>query len=345
MLASLPSDPPRSPSALPSRALGKRSSSPKLPSEPSRPPLPARRIPAVPTIACVGSHPVRSCLVVQFSHTVCGGVRLAPVSHTVPQRIQSRFLTLRCLLPSPLPSNPRFRVHSGYRELAPASMAPSSARNSPMPVGRGSRILTRFLLHYLRAATRRPPALEREGAVLAGLADTTVHGMALVEGTTFSCRALFWVLRIVSAVGLSKECRHKLERLMGLMLVQATLDDLLVSSDDGGGMCIVNLVMRLVRVFVASKEEADTPSKRMRKVGRLVNKYLDEISQDQGLKVSKFLTVAESLPDSARDCYNGMYRVLDIYLEMAYPKTALLTRMANMLIQMSLQNPLTLAHP
>jgi hypothetical protein len=32
MLASLPSGPPRSPSALPSRALGKRSSSPKLPS-------------------------------------------------------------------------------------------------------------------------------------------------------------------------------------------------------------------------------------------------------------------------------------------------------------------------
>jgi hypothetical protein len=104
--------------------------------------------------------------------------------------------------------------------------------------------------------------------------------MALVEGTTFSCRGLFWVLRIVSAVGLSKECRHKLERLMGLMLVQATLDDLLVSSDDGGDMYIVNLVMRLVRVFVASEEEADAPSKRMQKVGRLVNKYLDEISQD-----------------------------------------------------------------
>jgi hypothetical protein len=123
------------------------------------------------------------------------------------------------------------------------------------------------------------------------------------------------VLRIVSAVGLSRECRHKLERLMGLMLVQATLDDLLVSSDDGGDVYIVNLVMRLVRVFVASKEEADAPSERMRKVGRLVDKYLDEISQDQGLKVSKFLTVSESLPDSARDCYDGVYRVLDIYLK------------------------------
>ena len=123
------------------------------------------------------------------------------------------------------------------------------------------------------------------------------------------------MLRIMSVVGLSRECRHKLERLMGLMLEQATVDDLLVSGDDGGGVYDVNLVMRLVRVFVASEEEAHAPSERMRKVGRLVDKYLDEISQDQGLKVSKFLAVAESLPDSARDCYDGVYRALDIYLE------------------------------
>lgn len=138
--------------------------------------------------------------------------------------------------------------------------------------------------------------------------------MALVGGTAFSCRGLFWVLRIVSAVGLSKECRHKLERLMGLMLDHATLDDLLVSGDDGG-VYDVNLVMRLVRVFVGSEEEADAPSQRMRKVGRLIDKYLGEISPDHALKVSKFLAVAESLPDSARDCYDGVYRALDIYLE------------------------------
>ncbi|KAL6844372.1 hypothetical protein ACP4OV_026045 [Aristida adscensionis] len=179
-------------------------------------------------------------------------------------------------------------------------------------------ILTRFLLHYLRAATRggRPAAAcaEEDGATLAGLADTAVHGVALVGGTAFSCRGLFWVLRIVAAVGLSRECRHKLERLMGLMLDQATLDDLLVSGDDGG-VYDVNLVMRLVRVFVGSEEDADAPSQRMKKVGRLLDKYLGEISPDHGLKVSKFLAVAESLPDSARDCYDGVYRALDIYLE------------------------------
>lgn len=177
-------------------------------------------------------------------------------------------------------------------------------------------ILTRFLLHYLRAATRSPALVlcKAKEATLAGLADTAVHGVALVGGTAFSCRGLFWVLRTVSAVGLSRECRHKLERLMGLMLDHATLDDLLVSGDDGG-VYDVNLVMRLVRVFVGSEEEAEAPSQRMRKVGRLIDKYLGEISPDQALKVSKFLAVAESLPDSARDCYDGVYRALDIYLE------------------------------
>jgi hypothetical protein len=56
----------------------------------------------------------------------------------------------------------------------------------------------------------------------------------------------------------------------------------------------------------------------MRKVGRLLDKYLGEISPDHGLKVSKFLAVAESLPDSARDCYDGVYRALDIYLEVNF---------------------------
>jgi hypothetical protein len=98
------------------------------------------------------------------------------------------------------------------------------------------------------------------------------------------------------------------------MLDQATLDDLLVSGADGG-VYDVNLVMRLVRVFVSSEDDAHARSQRMRKVGRLIDKYLGEISPDQGLKVSKFLAVAESLPGSARDCYDGVYRALDVYLE------------------------------
>lgn len=131
--------------------------------------------------------------------------------------------------------------------------------------------------------------------------------------TAFSCRGLFWVLRIVSSFGLSRECRGGLERLIGGMLDQAKVDDLLVSNNNGSsGVYDVNLVLRLIRE--SNKVEGDC-LERMRKVGGLIDKYLREIAPDQNLKISKFLGVAESLPDCARDCFDGVYKAIDIYLE------------------------------
>ncbi|CAD5168684.1 unnamed protein product [Musa acuminata subsp. malaccensis] len=183
-------------------------------------------------------------------------------------------------------------------------------------------ILTRFLLYYLKAAGQKPSfcggggggnhGQGKEG--YGGLADTAVYGVALMGRTAFSCRGLFWVLRVVSGLGLSRECRQKLEMLMGLMLDQATLDDLLVSGHNDGAYD-VNLVVRLVRIFAGAEESNASSLQRMKKVGRLIDKYLGEISPDHSLKVSKFLELAESLPDSARDCFDGVYRALDIYLE------------------------------
>ncbi|XP_051220093.1 BTB/POZ domain-containing protein At1g50280 [Lolium perenne] len=209
-----------------------------------------------------------------------------------------------------------------------ASLSPATVEKAMRVIGcygaeNKNLTLTRFLLHYLRrAATLRK--VDDQGC-LSGLADTAVHGVELGGGAAaFSCRGLFWALRVASAAGMSRECRRKLERLVGKILDQATLDDILVSGD-GGGVYDVSLVIRLVRVFVSSvkeEKEATSPSplssssrERMRKVGRLVDKYLAEISPDHGLGVSRFLAVAQSLPDSARDCYDGVYRALDIYLE------------------------------
>lgn len=145
-----------------------------------------------------------------------------------------------------------------------------------------------------------------------GLADTAVHGVVMVGKSMFSCRGLFWVLRVVSGFGLSRDCRNGLERMIGGMLDQAKLDDLLIS---GHHKCTydVNLVIRLIRVFVNS--DGAYSVHKLKKVGKLVDKYLGEISPDQNLKISKFLGVAESLPDCARDCFDGVYRAIDIYLE------------------------------
>ncbi|CAK9311411.1 unnamed protein product [Citrullus colocynthis] len=177
-----------------------------------------------------------------------------------------------------------------------------------------SLILTRFLLHYLKTAAQSTVGYGsgRPRGEYGGLADTAVHGVVMVGKSMFSCRGLFWVLRVVSGFGLSRDCRNGLERMIGGMLDQAKLDDLLIS---GHHKCTydVNLVIRLIRVFVNS--DGAYSVHKLKKVGKLVDKYLGEISPDQNLKISKFLGVAESLPDCARDCFDGVYRAIDIYLE------------------------------
>lgn len=187
-----------------------------------------------------------------------------------------------------------------------------------------SLILTRFLLHYLKGCVQ---AQSKGGGYggngsYSGLADTAVHGVILVGKCSFSCRKLFWVLRIASNFGISKDCRAGLENMIGGMLDKATLDDLLVSGQGYGnghdrGVYDVNLVIRFIKIFVNSNSSNNdlVGSQKLKKVGRLIDKYLSEISPDQKLKVPKFLGVAESLPDSARECFDGVYRAVDIYLE------------------------------
>lgn len=181
-----------------------------------------------------------------------------------------------------------------------------------------SLVLTRFLLHYLKSSpvkkTQKKSSSSGDG-YFGNIADTAVHGVIWMGKSSFSCRGLLSVLRVVSGFGLSRECRYGLERLIGGALDEATLDDLLVSSSCGGGGVVydVNLVVRLIRVFV--HENTNKEVVKMKKVGRLVDKYLGEIAPDHNLKIAKFLGVAESLPDFARDCFDGVYRAIDTYLQ------------------------------
>lgn len=145
-------------------------------------------------------------------------------------------------------------------------------------------MLTRFLLHYLRASTqirgKESYCRARNRREFVGLAETAARGVILVGKESFSCRGLFWVLRIVSRFGLGKECRMELEKLIDGMLDQATLDDLLVSGHDMGVYYDVDLVIRLVRVFVKINEaESDDGLSvlKLKKVGRLIDNYLREI--------------------------------------------------------------------
>ncbi|KAL1192611.1 BTB/POZ domain-containing protein [Cardamine amara subsp. amara] len=184
-----------------------------------------------------------------------------------------------------------------------------------------SLVLTRFILHYLKTKLQTKSRtttteLMRNKLEYSELADTAVKGVISAGKAAFSCRKLFWILRVLSSFSLSRESRISLETLIGEMLEQATLDDLLISAGGSreSGFYNVDLVIRLLKVFVKNKEE-ESREKKMKIIGKLIDKYLREISPDQNLKVSKFLSVAESLPDSARDWFDGVYRAIDIYLQ------------------------------
>lgn len=213
----------------------------------------------------------------------------------------------------------------GLTVLSPKIIEKIIKKLGDFGVNNKSLVITKFLLHYLKFKLRTVNSRSE----YSGLAVTTVNGVILAK-TEFSCRKLFWILRLVSEFHLSRKCKSELERLIGLMLDQATLDDLLVSGND----CVydVNLVLRLIRAFVNGDNVLMTQQK-MKKLGRLIDKYLTEISPDQKLEISKFLAVAESLPDSARDCFDDVYRALDIYLEshpaLSFEERSMLCRCLN----------------
>jgi hypothetical protein len=66
---------------------------------------------------------------------------------------------------------------------------------------------------------------------------------------------------------------------------------------------------------ILSSEISAPVQSALTKVGELMDKYLVEIAADTHLRASRFLALAESLPEYARESDDGLYRAIDIYLE------------------------------
>ena len=53
------------------------------------------------------------------------------------------------------------------------------------------------------------------------------------------------------------------------------------------------------------------------KVSKLLDNYLAEVALDSNLMPSKFISLAELLPDHARLVSDGLYRAVDIFLKVS----------------------------
>lgn len=139
----------------------------------------------------------------------------------------------------------------------------------------------------------------------------------------------------------STSCRSDLERRIGLQLDQAILEDILIPANSHGNnhsqMYDSDSIVRIFSIFLNLDEDDDdynqlrdesemvydfdspgSPKQSsILKVSKLLDNYLAEVALDSNLTPSKFIALAELLPDHARLVDDGLYRAVDIFLKVS----------------------------
>ncbi|KAG4995867.1 hypothetical protein AAZX31_10G020500 [Glycine max] len=149
------------------------------------------------------------------------------------------------------------------------------------------------------------------------------------------------LLKAAIAASASTSCRSDLEKRIGLQLDQAILEDILIATNSHqnthGAIYDTDSILRIFSNFLNLDEEDeddnnghlrdesemvydfDSPGSPKQssilKVSKLMDNYLAEVALDPNLLPSKFISLAELLPDHARIVSDGLYRAVDIFLK------------------------------
>ncbi|CAD5311575.1 BTB/POZ domain [Arabidopsis suecica] len=216
-----------------------------------------------------------------------------------------------------------------------------------------SKILISYTNKSLQGLIVRDPKLEKErvldseGKKKQRLIVETIVRLLPTQGRRSSVPMAFLssLLKMVIATSSSAStgsCRSDLERRIGLQLDQAILEDVLIPINLNGTnntMYDIDSILRIFSIFLNLDEDDeeeehhhlqfrdetemiydfDSPGSPKQssilKVSKLMDNYLAEIAMDPNLTTSKFIALAELLPDHARIISDGLYRAVDIYLK------------------------------
>ncbi|KAJ4833435.1 hypothetical protein Tsubulata_041304 [Turnera subulata] len=174
------------------------------------------------------------------------------------------------------------------------------------------------------------------------------------EKGAVSCSFLCKLLKAANILNASSSSKMELARRVAIQLDEATVNDLLIPSVSysSGTLFDVDLVMTILEQFMMQGQSPPTSPPRSKlgferrrsrsaenidlefqesrrsssashssklKVAKLVDGYLQEIARDLKLPLSKFISLAEAIPDFSRLDHDDLYRAIDIYLK-AHPE-------------------------
>ncbi|XP_074585910.1 BTB/POZ domain-containing protein At5g47800-like [Curcuma longa] len=146
----------------------------------------------------------------------------------------------------------------------------------------------------------------------------SIVSMIPTEPGSVSGSFLFRLLKVANYVGASPSVKAELVRRSGRQMDEATADDLIVPSPTDPQSHDIGTVEAVLENFLAQfrqQEENERMMVSMSKVGKTFDSYLQTIARDSTLPVSKFIQLAESLPEIARQEHNGLYQAINSYLE------------------------------
>lgn len=158
----------------------------------------------------------------------------------------------------------------------------------------------------------------------------TIVSLLPREKNALSVSFLSMLLRAAIYLETTVACRLDLEKRLAAQLGQAVLDDLLIPSYafTGDTLFDVDTVQRIMVNYlelevdgnqfgytVNEEHVSSSSSGDFERVGKLMENYLAEIASDRNVSVSKFINLAELIPEQSRATEDGMYRAIDIYLK------------------------------
>ncbi|KAG6407934.1 hypothetical protein SASPL_130934 [Salvia splendens] len=153
----------------------------------------------------------------------------------------------------------------------------------------------------------------------------SVVSLLPAEKGAVSCSFLLKLLKAANVVNASVSSKKELAKRAGFQLDEATVDGLLLPSCcENGTWHDVDTVLVMLEEFVSRsaegvgiefQERRRSSSAAHRKVAKLVDEFLLEIARDANLPMSKFIAIAEAIPEFARVVHDGLYKAIDVYLK------------------------------
>ncbi|KAK6790003.1 hypothetical protein RDI58_013803 [Solanum bulbocastanum] len=145
---------------------------------------------------------------------------------------------------------------------------------------------------------------------------------------TVSCKFLLRLLKMSIVYAASPALISELEKRIGMVLENASTNDLLIPTYAVGEQTInsneeqtihnIDVVQRILDYFLMyeqQKLQQQELKSTTLNISKLFDSYLVEIARDPNVSITKFRVLAESLPRHARTCHDGLYRAIDTYLK------------------------------